>query len=66
MKYILIFWLAHNQPSAVPGMGAFACVQGLRVLQGQLDGVKGMCVPMGGEEGNYHRLFTDVNPTFPN
>lgn len=66
MEYILIFWLAHGQPVATPMPSAFACMQGLNGLKGQDTSMKGICLPLGGDEGNYHNLFTEANPDIRN
>lgn len=64
MKYILIFWLAQGQPVATPMANAYACVQGLRIIQGELPKTEGVCLPEGGDVKTYGHLLSDANSKF--
>ena len=66
MKFLLIFWLANTQPQIATMNSSFACAQGLNVLKGSIPSLQGVCLPTIGDEGSYHRLFTDANPEVPN
>ena len=65
MKYLLIFWLGTNTPMVATVSSGVACNAGREILEAQIKGGKGICLPTFGDEGNYARLLHDVNPQLP-